>query len=90
MLSLRQAGFFSCANILDRRDDSDQDCGPEVVPVDTDDELNSAVDALQHDLEDHEPSPINRERGRPWVESLKFHQSLSEVFKLKWHRMTSI
>ena len=39
-------------------DDSDQNCGPEVVPVDTDDELDSVVDALQHDLEDHVPSPI--------------------------------
>ena len=36
-------------------DDSDQNCGPEVVPVDTDDELDSVVDALQHDLEDHVP-----------------------------------
>ena len=39
-------------------DDSDQNCGPELVPVDTDDELDSVVDALRHDLEDHVPSPI--------------------------------
>ena len=30
--------------------DSDENCGPEVVPVDTDDELDSVVDALHHDL----------------------------------------
>ena len=43
----------------DDNDDSDQDCWPEVVSdqVDTNDELDSVVDALQHDLEDA-PSPI--------------------------------
>ena len=61
MHSLRQAGgppvvptFLTEAD----SDDSDQNCGPEVVPVDTDDELDSVVDALQHDLEDNVPSPI--------------------------------
>ena len=38
--------------------DSDQNCGPEVVPVDTDDELDRVVDALQYDLKDHVPSPV--------------------------------
>ena len=38
--------------------DSDQNCGPEVVPVDTDDELDSVVGALQHNLEDNVPSLI--------------------------------
>ena len=37
--------------------DSDQNCGPEVVPVDTDDDLDSVVEALEHDLEDHVLSP---------------------------------
>ena len=43
---------------LTEADSDDQNCGPEVVPVDTDDELDSVVGALHHDLEDHVFSPI--------------------------------
>ena len=43
----------------DDSDDSDQDCASEVFdPVDTNDELDSVVGALQQDLEDRVPSPI--------------------------------
>ena len=54
MLSLAGRGFHQ---VCRRQRRHDQDCGPEVVfdPVDTDDELDSVVDALQHDLEDRVP-----------------------------------
>ena len=46
------------ATFLTEADSDDQNCGPEVVPVDTDDEVDRMVDALHHDLEDHAFGPI--------------------------------
>ena len=59
-------GFPSFApTYLTAADDSDQDCGPEVVsdPVDTGDDLDTVVGALQQDLESCVPSSNCRKMG---------------------------